>query len=99
MATTTTSLAVTTRAHTGTTAAHAVRHAGKVPGVLFGHGSPPVAIELDAKSFDELLRTGGKNVLLDIVLDGSKGDTALIREVQRKSRPRYRSSQSASPTA
>jgi large subunit ribosomal protein L25 len=83
MATTTTSLAVTTRAHTGTTAAHAVRHAGKVPGVLFGHGSPPVAIELDAKAFDELLREGGKNALLDILLDGAKGDTALIREVQR----------------
>ena len=83
MATTNHSLAVTTREKTGTTSSHAVRHAGKVPGVLFGHGSPPVPIELDARAFDDLLHAGGKNALLHVSLDGAKGDTALIREVQR----------------
>jgi large subunit ribosomal protein L25 len=83
MATTNHSLSVTTREKTGTTSAHAVRHAGKVPGVLFGHGSPPVAIELDARAFDDLLHAGGKNALLDVSLDGGKKDTAMIREVQR----------------
>ncbi|MBD5657818.1 MAG: 50S ribosomal protein L25 [Candidatus Eremiobacteraeota bacterium] len=83
MATKNDTFAVTTRAHTGTTAAAAVRKAGKVPGVLFGHGSTPTAIELDARLFDELLHKGGKNHLLDITIDGKTNDTALIREVQR----------------
>ena len=60
MATTNHSLTVTTRAKTGTTSAHAVRHAGKVPGVIFGHGSAPIAIELDARAFDDA-------VLLDAI--------------------------------
>jgi len=76
-------LAIRTRAKTGTTASAAVRKAGNVPGVLFGHGSAPLAIEIDARPFDELLHAGGKNHLLDITLDGSQRDTALIREVQR----------------
>jgi large subunit ribosomal protein L25 len=83
MATTNIALAVRTRTKTGSTAAAAVRRAGKVPGVLFGHGSAPLAIEIEARPFDELLHGGGKNHLLEITLDGSVKDTALIREVQR----------------
>jgi large subunit ribosomal protein L25 len=83
MATTTTLLAVTKREKTGTTASHAARHAGKVPGILYGHNSEPLAIELDARTFDELLHAAGKNALLEITIDGGKADTALVREVQR----------------
>lgn len=83
MATTNDTLTVTTRTKTGTTAAAAVRKSGMIPGVLFGHGSAPTAIALDAKAFDELLHRGGKNHLLDITLDGGGRDTALIRDVQR----------------
>jgi large subunit ribosomal protein L25 len=83
MATTNISLAVTTRAKAGTAASNAVRRIGKVPGVLFGHGSAPTAIEVDAKAFDDLLHAGGKNHLLDITIDGGARDTALIRDVQR----------------
>jgi large subunit ribosomal protein L25 len=83
MATKNIALAVRTRTKTGSTAAAAVRRAGNVPGVLFGHGSPPLAIEIGARPFDELLHGGGKNHLLEITLDGSVKDTALIREVQR----------------
>jgi large subunit ribosomal protein L25 len=71
-----------TRETTGTTSASALRHSGKVPAVLYGHGSPSVAIALDAKSFDVLLHGGGKNRLLQLTLDG-RIDTALIRDVQR----------------
>jgi len=83
MATKNIALAVSTRTKTGSTAAAAVRRAGNVPAVLFGHGSPPLAIEIAARPFDELLHGGGKNHLLEITLDGSVKDTALIREVQR----------------
>jgi len=83
MATTNDTLAITTRHHIGTTASSALRKAGRVPGILFGHGSAPASIEVDAKAFDELLHRGGKNHLLDITIDGGLRDTALIREVQR----------------
>jgi large subunit ribosomal protein L25 len=76
-------LAVATRTHIGTTSANALRKTGKVPGVLFGHGAAPTPISLDAKAFDELLHAGGKNHLLDITIDGTTKDTALVREVQR----------------
>jgi large subunit ribosomal protein L25 len=76
-------LAVETRTNIGTTAANSLRKGGRVPGVLFGHGAAPTPISLDAKAFDELLHAGGKNHLLDITIDGSTKDTALVREVQR----------------
>jgi large subunit ribosomal protein L25 len=77
------SLAVESRPQTGTTAANALRRAGKVPAVLFGHGVDPMAVALDAKAFDDLLHAGGKNRLLNITIDGEKKDTALVRDVQR----------------
>ncbi|GAC1568693.1 MAG: 50S ribosomal protein L25 [Vulcanimicrobiaceae bacterium] len=83
MASTTNALAITTRAKTGSTSVAALRKTGSVPGVLFGHGTAPLAIALDARAFDELLKAGGKNHLLDLTLDGGTRDTALIRDVQR----------------
>lgn len=71
-------LAVETRTNTGTTAANALRKHGRVPGVLFGHGAAPTPITLDAKALDELLHGGGRNHLLDITIDGSTKDTALV---------------------
>jgi len=83
MASTNSTLAVTTRVRTGTTSSAALRKSGQVPGNLFGHGSQSTAVAIDAKAFDELLHGGGKNHLLEITLDGSGRDTALVREVQR----------------
>jgi large subunit ribosomal protein L25 len=83
MSTTNNSLSIKTRSKIGTTGATAIRKAGGVPGVLFGHGRAPTAIELDAKAFDELLHAGGTNHLLEITIDGGAKDTALIRDVQR----------------
>lgn len=83
MATLDKTLAVVSREKTGTTSAHAVRRAGHVPGIIFGHGSEPKAVALDAKAFDELIHLGGKNALLTVTIDGGGRDTALVREVQR----------------
>jgi len=77
------SLAVESRPTSGTTAVNALRKAGKVPAVLYGHGVAAMSVALDAKAFDELLHAGGKNRLLHLTIDGSKKDTALVREVQR----------------
>lgn len=83
MATTTNALAITSREKTGSTSVAALRKTGFVPGVLFGHGSAPLAIALEAKAFDELLKAGGKNHLLELTIDGGARDTALVRDVQR----------------
>jgi large subunit ribosomal protein L25 len=83
MASTSNTLELATREKTGTTGSNNARRAGKVPGVLFGHGSAPLAVQADAKAFDALLHAGGKNHLLEITIDGSSKDTALVREVQR----------------
>jgi large subunit ribosomal protein L25 len=79
---TTETLTVETRERVGTTSARALRRAGKVPGVLFGHGAPPRAIAISTKTLAELLHRGGKNHLLTIALDGVT-DTAMLRGVER----------------
>lgn len=83
MATTTNALAVKRREKTGSTSVAALKKTGFVPGVLFGHGSEPMPIALEARAFDELLKGGGKNHLLELTIDGGGRDTALVREVQR----------------
>ncbi|MGH7727955.1 MAG: 50S ribosomal protein L25 [Vulcanimicrobiaceae bacterium] len=71
------------RPATGTTSAIALRRVGKLPAILYGHGSPPLAVECDLRSFDAILHAGGRNRLIDIALDGRGAETAVIREVQR----------------
>ena len=60
------SLAVESRSKSGTTISKALRKAGKIPAVLFGHGADPMPVSLDAKAFDALLHSGGKNRLLHL---------------------------------
>jgi large subunit ribosomal protein L25 len=73
-------LAIEIRTEAGTTSAKAARHAGKIPGVLYGHGEPtPIAI--DAKIFTALLHDGGHSVLDASV--GGKPDSLIVRSVQR----------------
>jgi|SRR5579884_87254 len=65
----------------GTTKARALRKAGKVPGILYGHGSAePIAVE--QRAFDDLLHRGGRTGLVELKLGGKRFDTALVRDVQ-----------------
>jgi large subunit ribosomal protein L25 len=76
-------LAVEPREKTGTTGSNALRRAGKIPAVLYGHGTPPQHIAFDAKAFEDVLHSGGRNGVLTLTMHGKKADTALVREVQR----------------
>ena len=69
------------RTHTGTTAARAVRHAGSIPGVLYGHGEP-TAVSVKGRALEELLTRGGKSRILDATV-GGRHDSVLLRDVQR----------------
>jgi large subunit ribosomal protein L25 len=75
-------LSIERRIKTGTTNAQALRRAGKVPAVVYGHGDAPLHVAFDVRAFDELLHHGGRTNIIALTLDG-KRDTALVRELQR----------------
>jgi large subunit ribosomal protein L25 len=70
------------RDDTGKGSARRARAAGRVPGIVYGQGIEPIAIEVDRREFVTALRTdAGMNVLLNIEVDGST-TTALTRDLQ-----------------
>ncbi|RFU22788.1 50S ribosomal protein L25/general stress protein Ctc [Geodermatophilus marinus] len=70
------------RTEFGKGSARRTRRAGRVPAVLYGHGQDVVHLSLPALEFAAVLRNGGSNALLTIVLDG-KEQLALTKAVQR----------------
>lgn len=75
------SLTIERREGGSSTKAHALRRAGKVPGVLYGHGSNE-SIAVEGRALSDLLHHGGRTGLIELKLAGKKLDTALVREVQ-----------------
>ncbi|MBV8490094.1 MAG: 50S ribosomal protein L25 [Candidatus Eremiobacteraeota bacterium] len=73
-------LTVEPRERVGTTGSNSLRHAGKIPAVLYGHGVAPEHLALDAHAFEELLHRGGRNAIVTLT-GGPKTETALVREV------------------
>jgi large subunit ribosomal protein L25 len=76
-------LAVEQRGKLGTTGSQALRAAGKMPAVLYGHGATPEHLALDAHAFDELLHRAGRNAIITLTDGSRKRETALVRQVQR----------------
>lgn len=71
------------RTEFGKGGARRTRRAGKVPAVLYGHGTDPQHIALPARDFAHALKTGGgANVLLRLDLDGGI-ELALPKGIQR----------------
>jgi len=77
------SLIAAVRDKFGSTGARAARKAGKVPAVLYGHGSQPQLIQFEAKAFEDVMHRGGRSALITLKVDGTRGETALLRELQR----------------
>ena len=70
------------RTDIGKGVARKTRAAGRVPGVVYGHGDP-IKIDVDARDLYHLLHTdAGMNVLVDLKVDGDEW-LAMPREVQR----------------
>jgi large subunit ribosomal protein L25 len=70
------------RTEFGKGGARRTRRAGKIPAVLYGHGTDPRHISLPIREFEHALRTDGANVLLDLQLaEGS--ELALPKSIQR----------------
>jgi large subunit ribosomal protein L25 len=75
-------IAAEPRTEFGKGGARRTRRAGKIPAVLYGHGAAPRHLALPAREFAQVIRGGGANVLLTLVLDGGI-ELALPKAIQR----------------
>lgn len=60
------------RTRTGKGASRQARREGKVPAVLYGHGTDPQHLELNARDFAAVLRGHGTNAILTLDIDGTE---------------------------
>jgi large subunit ribosomal protein L25 len=76
-------LAAENRSEAGKGAARRLRASGRVPAVLYGHGTKPQHLSVDARQFGQALRTdAGVNVLISLEV-GRNQHLALAKEIQR----------------
>ncbi|SDU55896.1 50S ribosomal protein L25/general stress protein Ctc [Gordonia westfalica] len=80
MATQASKLAVSTRTEKGKGAARRARREGKVPAVLYGHGTDPQHLHLPARDFAAILRNNGLNAIIDLDIEGTS-QLALTKQV------------------
>jgi large subunit ribosomal protein L25 len=70
------------RENVGKGVARKARAAGQIPGVLYGHGEKPMAVQVESRQFMSAMRAHkGGNAIINLNL-GSGEYTALVRDVQ-----------------
>jgi large subunit ribosomal protein L25 len=69
------------RGRTGKGASRQARRDGKVPVVLYGHGTAPQHLELNARDFAAVLRHAGTNAVLTLDVEG-KEELALTKAIE-----------------
>ncbi len=70
------------RSETGKGPARRLRQAGKVPGVVYGHGREPQSLTLARSDLEKVMVGVGGSTMIDLEIDGTTVQT-LVREVQR----------------
>jgi large subunit ribosomal protein L25 len=75
------SLAAEPRAIVGKKVA-VLRSAGRLPGVVYGHGVESTSVSVDSHDFELLRRKTGPNALVDLSVDGEKAQPVLIHNIQ-----------------
>lgn len=65
-------LTASVRTRTGKGASRQARRDGKVPTVLYGHGTEPQHLELNAREFAAVLRHAGTNAVLTLDVEGTE---------------------------
>ena len=81
MATARATLAAEHREVTGKKVA-AIRRAGRLPAVVYGHGVESASVSIDTHEFEQLRRHTGPNALVDLSIDGDKAQPVLVHGVQ-----------------
>jgi large subunit ribosomal protein L25 len=74
-------LAAEARTEFGKGAARRTRRAGKIPAVLYGHGSDPKHLALPALEFARVVREHGQNAVLTLEIDSAAAELALTKTV------------------
>ena len=75
---------VQNRAVLGSAESRRLRRQGLIPGVLYGREQAPVAISIPERSLRSALTTsGGLNAVLDVVVDGGKIHSSVLKEYQQ----------------
>ncbi|MGZ8513705.1 MAG: 50S ribosomal protein L25 [Candidatus Limnocylindrales bacterium] len=59
-----------------------LRHAGRLPAVVYGHGVDSANVSIDTHEFEQLRRHTGPNALVDLSIDGKKAQPVLVQSVQ-----------------
>ncbi len=76
-------LKATSRTATGKGVARKARAAGFIPGVVYGPGETPVAVQVNSPEFMRIYHGGhGENVLVDLIIDSAQPKKVLFRELQ-----------------
>ncbi|MBU9766511.1 50S ribosomal protein L25/general stress protein Ctc [Mycobacterium sp. TNTM28] len=65
-------LTAAVRTRTGKGASRQARRDGKVPAVLYGHGTDPQHLEINAREFAAVLRHAGTNAVLTLDIEGTE---------------------------
>ena len=65
---------------------HALRRAGQVPAVIYGHRQPAISVQADAKEIDRIWQRAGRTHLVDLRIEGQPVKRVLIRDFQRSPR-------------
>jgi large subunit ribosomal protein L25 len=73
-------LAATRRIETGKKNA-ALRRAGRLPAVVYGHGVESANVSIDAHEFDLVRRKFGANALVDLSIDEHKPQAAIVHGI------------------
>jgi large subunit ribosomal protein L25 len=60
----------------------ALRRAGRLPAVVYGHGVDSASVSVDTHEFEQLRRHTGPNALVDLSIDGNKAQPVLVHAVQ-----------------
>lgn len=60
-----------------------LRTQGLVPVVVYGNKQEPVNLQVNARSFELLLRNGGFSQLVEVNVEGGDTHNVLVREIQR----------------
>lgn len=66
----------------GTNACHRIRSNGYIPGVVYGQQTTSKTLEVDKRELDNIIRSNGTNIMLNLNLEGEE-KTVMLKDVQR----------------
>ena len=78
----TATLSATLRSESGKGAARAMRRAGSVPAVIYGHKREPMSLAVSTRELERLLERVSPSTVVELSIDGKVSRT-LIREIQK----------------